>query len=94
MVILWVGHTYFRKSGVTITFPGADKSLRMFGFLDAGNVFDEGQKVRAQDMRASMGLGISWLSPMGPLKLSFGKTAECEAGDRRQGFQFTMGTGF
>lgn len=77
-----------------IPFPGADKSLRWFTFFDVGNVFDEGQKIRAQDMKASVGMGISWISPMGPLKLSFGKALNAKPDDRRQGFQFTMGTGF
>ncbi len=77
-----------------IPFPGADKSLRWFAFLDAGNVFDEGQKIRLQDLRAAAGMGISWISPMGPLKLSFGRPLNKKPGDRTQGFQFTMGTGF
>ncbi len=77
-----------------IPFPGADKSLRWFTFFDAGNVFDEGQKIRAQDLRTSVGMGISWISPMGPLKLSFGKALNAKQEDKRQGFQFTMGTGF
>lgn len=77
-----------------IPFPGADKSLRWFTFFDVGNVFDEGQKVRVQDLRTSIGMGISWISPMGPLKLSFGKPLNAKPEDRRQGFQFTMGTGF
>jgi outer membrane protein insertion porin family len=77
-----------------VPFPGADKSLRWFTFFDVGNVFDEGQKVRAQDLRTSVGMGISWISPMGPLKLSFGKALNAKPEDKRQGFQFTMGTGF
>lgn len=77
-----------------IPFPGADKSLRWFTFFDVGNVFDEGQKIRPQDLRTSIGMGISWISPMGPLKLSFGRPLNAKPDDRRQGFQFTMGTGF
>jgi len=77
-----------------IPFPGADKSLRWFTFFDVGNVFDEGQKIRAQDLRTLVGMGISWISPMGPLKLSFGKALNAKPEDKRQGFQFTMGTGF
>lgn len=77
-----------------VPFPGADKSLRWFTFFDIGNVFDEGQKIRPKDLRTSIGMGISWISPMGPLKLSFGKALNAKPEDRRQGFQFTMGTGF
>jgi outer membrane protein insertion porin family len=77
-----------------VPFPGADKSLRWFTFLDAGNVFDEGQKMRLQDLRTSAGMGISWISPVGPLKLSFGKALNAKVGDKKQTFQFQMGTGF
>lgn len=77
-----------------VPFPGADKSLRWFTFIDAGNVFDEGQKIRIQDLRTSAGLGISWISPVGPLKLSFGKALNAKAGDKKQSIQFQMGTGF
>ncbi|MFZ6722921.1 outer membrane protein assembly factor BamA [Undibacterium sp. Ji49W] len=77
-----------------IPFPGADKSLRWFTFLDGGNVFDEGQKIRAKDLRFSAGIGISWISPVGPLKLSFGKALNAKPDDKKQSFQFQMGTGF
>jgi outer membrane protein insertion porin family len=77
-----------------IPFPGADKSLRWFTFFDVGNVFDEGQKVRVKDLRTSVGIGLSWISPMGPLKLSFGRALNAKPEDRRRGFEFTMGTGF
>ncbi|WP_295760756.1 outer membrane protein assembly factor BamA [Undibacterium sp.] len=77
-----------------VPFPGADKSLRWFTFLDAGNVFDEGQKIQIKELRASAGIGISWISPVGPLKLSFGKALNAKVGDKTQTFQFQMGTGF
>ncbi|MDE2430256.1 MAG: outer membrane protein assembly factor BamA [Burkholderiales bacterium] len=77
-----------------IPFPGADKSLRWFTFVDGGNVFDEGQKVRASDLRFSAGIGISWISPVGPLKLSFGRALNAKPEDKKQSFQFQMGTGF
>jgi outer membrane protein insertion porin family len=77
-----------------VPFPGADKSLRWFTFFDIGNVFDEGQKIRLQDLRTSAGIGISWISPVGPLKLSFGKALNAKPEDRKQSFQFQMGTGF
>ena len=77
-----------------IPFPGADKSLRWFAFLDGGQVFDEGQRMRTQDFRFGAGIGISWISPVGPLKLSFGKALNAKPDDKKQGFQFQMGTGF
>jgi outer membrane protein insertion porin family len=77
-----------------IPFPGADKSLRWFTFIDGGQVFDEGQKMRTSDLRFGAGIGISWISPVGPLKLSFGRALNAKPDDKKQAFQFQMGTGF
>ena len=57
-----------------------DRSLRWFAFLDGGQVYQEGQKIRASELRYSTGLGISWISPVGPLKLSYAKPLNAEAG--------------
>src|SRR5450830_678852 len=77
-------------------FPGEgkDRSLRWFGFLDGGQVYTEGQKMRLSELRFSTGLGISWISPVGPLKLSYAKPLNAKPGDRLERFQFQMGTGF
>lgn len=77
-------------------FPGAgnDRTLRMFGFVDVGNVFGENQKFDVGDLRASAGLGLSWLSPVGPLRLAVAQPIRKQAGDRIQRFQFQIGTSF
>lgn len=79
-------------------FPGSgtDRSLRWFTFVDGGNVFnvEQGERFRASDLRYSAGIGISWISPIGPLKLSYGKPLNMKPGDRVQHFQFQLGTGF
>jgi outer membrane protein insertion porin family len=86
----------FANVELQLPFPGAgsDRSLRWFTFFDAGNVFAEGEKIRASELRYSAGLGISWISPIGPLKLSYGKPLNAKPGDRKQSFQFQLGTGF
>lgn len=77
-------------------FPGSgsDRSLRWFTFLDGGQVYQEGEKMRVSELRYSTGLGISWISPVGPLKLSYAKPLNAKEGDRLERFQFQMGTGF
>ena len=77
-------------------FPGAgnDRTLRWFVFVDAGNVFGGNDKVRASDMRASTGLGLSWISPMGPLRLAYAHPFRKKAGDRIEEVQFQIGTSF
>jgi outer membrane protein insertion porin family len=73
---------------------GNDKSLRVFVFFDVGNVWGPSQPVTFDSLRASSGLGISWISPMGPLKLSYGFPVAYQPTDRIQPFQFQIGTRF
>ncbi len=77
-------------------FPGSgnDRSLRWFTFFDGGNLYAEGEKIQLNQLRYAAGLGISWISPVGPLKLSYGTPFNVKEGDRAQRFQFQMGTGF
>lgn len=77
-------------------FPGSskDRSLRWFVFTDGGQVFQEKSPIRLQEMRYSAGIGLSWISPVGPLRLSFAKPLNKKEGDQIEGFQFQMGTGF
>ncbi len=73
---------------------GNDRSLRLFAFADMGNVWSEGEKINVGSMRSSAGLGLSWVSPVGPLRLSFGRPIRSFATDRIQRFQFQIGTAF
>jgi outer membrane protein insertion porin family len=71
---------------------GNEQIVRMFTFMDVGNVFPD--TINLGDLRYSAGLGLNWLSPLGPLKLSLGYPINKQDGDRTQRFQFQIGTGF
>ncbi len=73
---------------------GNDKTLRVFAFADAGNVWRDGVGMDLSSLRASAGVGLSWISPVGPLKLSYGSPIRVERNDRIQKFQFQIGTAF
>lgn len=73
---------------------GNDRSLRVFGYLDVGNVWGTFDPVTFDSLRASAGVGMSWLSPVGPLKLSYGAPIQKQPGDRIQNLQFQIGTAF
>ena len=79
---------------VPVPGTGNDRTLRMFGYLDVGNVWGEDEKVTLDSLRASMGLGVSWISPVGPLKLSYGFPVRKKPEDRIQRLQFQIGTAF
>ena len=77
-------------------FPGAgnDRTLRMFAFFDVGNVYAESQPIRLNELRTSTGVGISWVSPVGPLRLALAKPLRKFTGDKIQTIQFQIGTSF
>jgi outer membrane protein insertion porin family len=77
-------------------FPGAgnDRTLRMYTFMDAGNVFAETESYSFAELRASVGVGVSWVSPVGPLRLAFGHAIRKKVNDRMQAVQFQIGTSF
>jgi outer membrane protein insertion porin family len=79
-----------------VPFPGAgsDRTLRLFGFVDAGNAYSEFEKYDFGTLRASAGAGISWISPIGPLKLAYARPIRKFPGDRIQPVQFQIGTSF
>ncbi|MDN3923049.1 outer membrane protein assembly factor BamA [Roseateles violae] len=73
---------------------GNDKTFRLFGFMDVGNVWAQHEQVTVDSLRASAGVGISWISPMGPLRLSYGTPIRKQPTDRIEKFQFQIGTAF
>jgi len=75
-------------------FPGMEKSFRMGWFFDAGQVYQQDEKFDLSELRYSTGLTASWISPMGPLKFSFGRPLNKSATDKTEAFQFQMGTTF
>ena len=93
-----LGGTRKVVGGAEVLFPvpGAqfDKSLRLAAFLDAGQVYGAGQKLALGDLRYSAGVGLAWVSPFGPLRISFGQPLNRKPGDRAEKIQFTFGTAF
>ncbi|MBW8721171.1 MAG: BamA/TamA family outer membrane protein, partial [Polaromonas sp.] len=81
---------------VIAPFPGAgnDRTLRLYGFVDAGNVFGETDQYRLNDLRVSTGVGISWISPVGPLRIAIATPLRKKPGDRIERLQFQIGTSF
>lgn len=83
-------------------FPGAgnDKTLRWFTFVDVGTIYGDKEQTRglgvinADGMRASAGIGLSWISPLGPLRLAWANPIRKQPGDELQKLQFQIGTAF
>ncbi|MDO9204666.1 outer membrane protein assembly factor BamA [Methylotenera sp.] len=70
------------------------KQFRLSAFVDGGNVWGTESGYSLSDLRYSAGVGISWLSPFGPLKLVFAKPLNSKDGDNTQNLQFQLGSQF
>lgn len=85
------------------------RSVQPSLFFDAGNTFlsscydvleaDQGRQqcssgVDLGDLRYSVGVGLAWLTPVGPLTFSIAEPLNDESGDDKQFFQFSLGQTF
>ncbi len=68
--------------------------FRLSAFVDAGNVYANNQSISLGELRYSTGVGVSWFSPFGPLKLVFAKALNEKEGDKTQTLQFQLGSQF
>jgi outer membrane protein insertion porin family len=94
------------EGGMELIFPlpfiKDQRSVRTVAFWDFGNVFDTDcgltqthcSSFDASELRSSVGLGLTWITAMGPLTFSIAKPFNYEKGDDRKVFQFSLGTGF
>jgi len=73
--------------------PGStlDRSMRLGGFVDAGQVYGLGEKLDLSQLRTSAGMSFAWNSPVGPMKFSLARPLNDKPGDETQRFQFTLG---
>ncbi|MGG7519212.1 outer membrane protein assembly factor BamA [Allorhizobium undicola] len=98
------GTTYFTASAeasVPMPFVPQDAGLRIAVFSDAGTLYGNkvsvtGGSVNGEDMswRASVGAGIVWASPFGPLRFDYAQPVLKEDYDRVQQFRFSIANQF
>ncbi len=68
-----------------------DDSMRISLFLDAGNVYNRVNGFDSSQLRYSVGAALAWVTPIGPLKFSFGLPVNRQPDDQLESFQFTIG---
>ncbi len=79
--------------------PGMEKNIRLGWFVDVGQVWassgtSPGVPGIDDSLRYSTGLSFAWISPVGPLKLSYAYPINKQDGDKTEYFQFQLGTNF
>jgi outer membrane protein insertion porin family len=99
------GEFYYRgRTQLSSSVPGIpeDLGLKAFVFTDIGSLSEVKLKDKSQKEsihnkmkpRASVGVGLSFSTPVGTLQLSLGHVLTKAPFDKKQTFRFTIGTGF
>jgi len=72
------------------------KTLRLSVFFDTGALWggNNFNITPQQSFRASYGLGLNWISPLGPIKVSYGLPLFNQPNDQLEPFQFMFGSSF
>ena len=70
-----------------------DMGLKGVIFYDAGKAFDDDENL-SFDLRHSVGFGIRWKSPMGPLRIEWGFNLSPEDDEEDSVWDFSVGTFF
>ncbi len=73
-------------------FPLVEEAkIRGVVFIDAGNAWAEGKPYLDTPLRRSMGAGVRWFSPMGPLRLEWGYVLDRKSGEEKSQWEFSIG---
>tara|TARA_B100001750_G_scaffold230957_1_gene227895 strand:+ start:148 stop:2451 length:2304 start_codon:yes stop_codon:yes gene_type:complete len=96
-----LGGNLFYRGSTELSFPvGLPEEMGIKGhlFSDYGSLWslDESDPAIADNnsIRASIGFGLSWLSPLGPLRVDFATPVLDEDYDKDEVFRFDFGTRF
>lgn len=96
-----LGGKYFYRGTLESSFPvGLPNEMGVLGhaFTDAGSLMrldDSGPEVLDESsVRASVGVGLSWRSPFGPVRADLSKAVLKEDYDQTETFRFNFGTRF
>ena len=84
------------STSILFPLPGGmfKDQIRLETFIDGGGVWEENADIALDEMRFSAGLSVQWVSPFGPINVSFAKALNDDAQDETESFQFGMGTNF
>ena len=78
------------------------RQIRSVAFFDAGNVFNTNcpavstqcSDFSLDEVRYTAGVGVTWLSGLGPMTFAYSTGLNAQDGDELEGFQFELGMSF
>jgi len=78
-----------------LKFVGIDNpNMRIIGFIDAGTISEKISDFTLSDIRASAGIQLSWLTPIGPIGLHIAQPFIKKSGDATETLSFDLGATF
>lgn len=77
-----------------VPFVSQSNQFRLSAFVDGGGVYGKDDPINSEYLRFSTGVGVTWVSPFGPLKLVLAKPLNEKKGDDTQVLQFQFGQQF
>jgi len=102
-----IGGDILLTGAVELIFPVPfledNSDLRTTAFIDAGNVYSRecgtglvncSENIELGDLRMSAGVGLSWLTVIGPLSVSYAQALNEQSGDVTDAIQFALGRTF
>ena len=95
----YVGGNYISSINATTTVPKILENVQnvdIVMFADAANIWgvDYDSSLDNSGIRSSVGVGLDWLTPVGPLTFSFAHPVTKEPTDIEETFRFNIGTSF
>ena len=95
----YIGGNYVSSINATTTIPKIlenVQSVDIVMFADAANIWgvDYDSSLDNSGIRSSVGIGLDWLTPVGPLTFSFAQPITKESTDTEETFRFNIGTSF
>ncbi len=91
-----VGGNKFVQFNAEVRFPlVAQAGVYGVVFFDTGDIYSEDEDIELGNLRESAGLGVRWLSPMGPVRLEYGWILDPKPTDSNTGkWEFSMASSF
>jgi outer membrane protein insertion porin family len=90
-----IGGELMAQANLEYRFPIVEKAgLLGLVFYDTGNSWLKDEGYDLGNLRKSAGVGIRWLSPMGPLRLEYGWVLDPQPGETTSNWEFTIGSLF
>ena len=95
----FIGGNYVSTINATTTIPKILENVQSVDivlFADAANIWgvDYDSSLDKSGIRSSVGVGLDWLTPVGPLTFSFAQPITKESTDIEETFRFNIGTSF